>query len=56
MLSEELGGDPIEACAARARAEGWPYRELSAPHDPQVFNPSGTATVLEELAESKRSA
>jgi pimeloyl-ACP methyl ester carboxylesterase len=51
-FAEELGGDPIEACAARARAEGWPYRELSAPHDPQVFDPVGTASLLEELADS----
>lgn len=49
-FAEELGGDPIEACAVRARAEGWPYRELSAPHDPQVFNPLGVATLLEEMA------
>jgi pimeloyl-ACP methyl ester carboxylesterase len=51
-FTEDLGGDPIEACAARARAEGWPYRELSTPHDPQVFDPVSTATILEELADS----
>jgi pimeloyl-ACP methyl ester carboxylesterase len=51
-IARELGGDPIEACAARARAAGWPYRELAAPHDPQIFNPAGTAALLEELAES----
>ncbi|MGH3115884.1 MAG: alpha/beta fold hydrolase [Gaiellales bacterium] len=51
-FSEELGGDPIEACAARARAEGWLYRELPAPHDPQVFNPTGMAEVLDDLARS----
>jgi pimeloyl-ACP methyl ester carboxylesterase len=44
-------GDPIEACARRARAAGWPYRELPAPHDPQVFDPSGIATILHELAD-----
>ena len=49
-FADELGGDPIEACAARARAAGWPYRELTAPHDPQVFNPSGLAVLLAELA------
>jgi pimeloyl-ACP methyl ester carboxylesterase len=49
-FTEELGGDPIELCAARARAEGWAYRELSAPHDPQVFNPVGIAALLDELA------
>lgn len=46
---EEIGGDPIAACAARARAEGWAYRELQVPHDPQVFDPVGIATVLDEL-------
>jgi pimeloyl-ACP methyl ester carboxylesterase len=43
-------GDPIEACAARARAEGWAYRELAAPHDPQVFNPTEIARILGDLA------
>lgn len=51
-LADQAGSDPIEACAARARAEGWPYRELAAPHDPQVFDPAGTAALLEELARS----
>lgn len=46
---EEIGGDPIEACAGRARAAGWAYRELQVRHDPQVFNPAGVATVLDEL-------
>lgn len=46
----ELGGDPIEACAARARAEGWPYREIATPHDPQLFDPGGIAALLAELA------
>jgi pimeloyl-ACP methyl ester carboxylesterase len=50
-LAEELGGDPIEACATRAREAGWPYRELAAPHDPQVFNPIGIATLVGELAQ-----
>jgi pimeloyl-ACP methyl ester carboxylesterase len=49
-FTEEVGGDPIEACAARARSEGWIYRELSAPHDPQLFNPLATAELLHELA------
>ncbi len=51
-FTDELGGDPIEACARRARAAGWPYRELLAPHDPQVFNPVGIATLLEELSDA----
>jgi len=51
LLAEHMGEDPIEACARRARAEGWPYRELAAPHDPQVFDPVGIATILDELTE-----
>lgn len=48
--SDELGGDPIEACASLARAEGWAYLELSSPHDPQVFEPAAIAALLDELA------
>jgi hypothetical protein len=46
----DTGGDPIAPMAARARAAGWPYRELTAPHDPHLFDPAGTAAVLHELA------
>ncbi len=46
----DLGGDPIEPVAARARAERWAYRELPAPHDPQVFDPHGIAAILEPSA------
>jgi len=46
----DVGGDPIEPMAARARTEGWPYRELRAPHDPHLFDPTATAATLEELA------
>jgi pimeloyl-ACP methyl ester carboxylesterase len=46
----DVGGDPIVPMAARARAEGWPYRELAAPHDPHLFDPAGTAAVLHDLA------
>ena len=45
----DVGGDPIEPMAARARAEGWPYRELNAPHDPHLFDPAATAVLLDEL-------
>jgi hypothetical protein len=45
----DVGGDPIEPIAARARAEGWLYRELSAPHDPHLFDPTATAALLDEL-------
>jgi pimeloyl-ACP methyl ester carboxylesterase len=44
------GSDPIAPMAARARAAGWPYRELATPHDPHLFDPAGTAAVLHELA------
>ncbi len=43
-------GDPIAAIAARARARGWAYRELPAPHDPQLLCPDRTADLLHELA------
>jgi pimeloyl-ACP methyl ester carboxylesterase len=45
-----FGFDPIEPHAARARDAGWPYREIAAPHDPHLFDPVGTASVLDELA------
>jgi pimeloyl-ACP methyl ester carboxylesterase len=48
----DVGGDPIEPMAARARAEGWLYRELGAPHDPHLFDPTATAVVLDDLAAS----
>jgi pimeloyl-ACP methyl ester carboxylesterase len=35
---------------ARARSEGWLYRELEAEHDLQLFDPEGTAHLLDELA------
>lgn len=49
-LGADLGGDPIAPLAARAQAEGWLYRELAAPHDPQLIDPAGTASLLQELA------
>lgn len=44
------GGDPIAAAAARARAEGWLYRELPLGHDPHLFDPALTAATIAELA------
>ena len=49
-LGAGFGGDPITKFAARARAEGWIYRELATPHDPQLIDPTGTAAVLHDLA------
>jgi pimeloyl-ACP methyl ester carboxylesterase len=44
------GEDPIAPFAARARAEGWLYRELAAAHDAHLIDPAGTAAVLHEMA------
>ena len=52
QLESDLGDDPIEPMALRAKAEGWTYRELATPHDPQLTHPSATAAVLHELASS----
>ena len=49
-LGGDLGGDPIAPIATRAQRDGWSYRELLAPHDPQLTDPAGTAAVLDELA------
>ena len=48
-FGNEAGDDPIAPMAARARQEGWPYRELAVPHDPQVFAPEQLAMLLDEL-------
>ena len=53
-LGHDLGGDPIAPAAARARSEGWLYRELAAPHDPQLTDPVGTAAALYELTAAAR--
>ncbi|MCC5885585.1 MAG: alpha/beta hydrolase [Gammaproteobacteria bacterium] len=42
--------DPFAVFAARARNEGWLYREIDTPHDLQLFDPDGTAALLHELA------
>ena len=48
-LAESSAGDPIAAMAARAQRDGWLYRELTAPHDPQLTDPLGTASILHDL-------
>lgn len=45
-----MSRDAIAPMAERARAAGWPYLEIDAPHDPQLFDPEGTAAALEELS------
>lgn len=49
-LAQGASGDPIIPMAARARSEGWLYRELSAPHDPQLTGSVTTALNLHELS------
>lgn len=46
----DADGDPFEPIAQRARSRGWPYREIPTPHDLQLFDPEGTAELLDELA------
>lgn len=50
QYADELGGDPVATAAAHAREQGWIYREIGVPHDPQLFDPLGIATLLRELA------
>lgn len=45
----DVGGDPIAPFGVRAQDQGWLYRELNAPHDPHLFDPAGTASVLHDL-------
>lgn len=49
-LARYAGEDPIDACATRARDDGWAYAEIPAPHDPQLFAPRAVAGVLLDLA------
>lgn len=42
--------DILGPFAARARADGWPYRELETAHDLQLTDPDGTIAVLDDLA------
>jgi pimeloyl-ACP methyl ester carboxylesterase len=44
------GEDMMAQFEARARAEGWPCRNSATPHDLQLYDPDGTASVLDELA------
>ena len=53
-VGHDLGGDPIAPAAARARREGWLYRELVAPHDPQLTDPVGAATAIHDLVVAAR--
>lgn len=44
--SVDVGGDPIQPVAARAKEQGWAYQELPAPHDPHLFDPDATADLV----------
>jgi pimeloyl-ACP methyl ester carboxylesterase len=47
---DDPDADLMTPFAARARTEGWRYRELATPHDLQLFDPEGTAAVAHDLA------
>ncbi|MCC5857448.1 MAG: alpha/beta fold hydrolase [Ectothiorhodospiraceae bacterium] len=42
--------DILGPFAARARADGWLYRELETAHDLQLTDPGGTLAMLDDLA------
>jgi pimeloyl-ACP methyl ester carboxylesterase len=44
--------DLLGEFAARARAERWSYRESDTPHDLQLFDPEGTAAIIDDLVQS----
>jgi pimeloyl-ACP methyl ester carboxylesterase len=46
--------DIMAPFAERALAEGWTYRELATPHDPQLFDPEAITAILDDLATSVR--
>lgn len=43
-------GDPLKSSADKAKAAGWPYRELNSSHNPHVTMPDTLASTLKELA------
>jgi pimeloyl-ACP methyl ester carboxylesterase len=45
-------GDVFRPFAERARAEGWPYFELDASHNPHITAPQELLAVLQEIARS----
>lgn len=46
----DTDADLLDLFAARARAEGWLYRELETAHDLQLTDPDGTIAILDDLA------
>ena len=54
--SEGVDADEsVAPFAARAQSEGWHYQEIATPHDLQLFDPDGTAAVLQNLVTSSDS-
>jgi hypothetical protein len=43
-------GDVFRQFAERARAEGWPYFEIDASHNPHIAAPDALASMLNEIA------
>jgi pimeloyl-ACP methyl ester carboxylesterase len=43
------GDDTMDGFAEQARAAGWPSRDLPTRHDLQLFDPDGTAAVIDDL-------
>jgi pimeloyl-ACP methyl ester carboxylesterase len=48
----DLDPDVMGPFAARARAEGWLYREIATAHDLHLIDPEGTTAILDDLATS----
>jgi pimeloyl-ACP methyl ester carboxylesterase len=45
-----MEGDPVKSSAEKAKAAGWPYREIDASHSPHITAPDLLASTLKELA------
>lgn len=46
--------DVVGGFAARARAAGWPYREIATAHDLHLLDPEGTSAVIDDLVTTWR--
>jgi len=49
LCTRVLPGDPFRPSAERARAEGWPYAEIDASHNPHITAPAELLAVLTTL-------
>lgn len=52
-LIKAFGGNPNGKFAARAKAEGWPYRELPTGHDAMITGPDLVTDALLAIAEGR---